>query len=271
MNDQVPHMQDPNLGERIEVTVPEHFQAQGVCDYLREGRKMPICYGLVLAGGAGTRLGLPISKELIPFRLTKEDRRWTTPLKSCIDSFLGFQDVMIFTRSAKSDIIDYVAKETDCHLLFQKNPVGDTSAALSEAFIELLWKFPDFDYVLVRLGDTYIGSSFDAPTCGHEEGFDTDILVYTYQVEHPQHFGVVDLATNTVQDKPETPQSNRTWGAIQFSKKAVECFFQSRIPLPEFLSGTSPVSLTRKFVHSNLRFHDFGQVQFLPTIEGVSC
>lgn len=150
--------------------------------------------GVILAGGTGTRLKpmtLVTNKHLLPVY----DRPMIEyPLKTLID--VGCTDVLIVSGGNHiGAFAEYLGDGSRYGVSLtyrvQKDANGIAGALnCAKGYVNGL--FP------VILGDNY----FEVPVTLNEPG-----IVVSY-VEHPERFGVYDVESNTIIEKPEHPISN---------------------------------------------------------------
>lgn len=160
--------------------------------------------GIILAGGAGTRLS-PLtkvtSKQLLP--LYNKPMIYY-PLETLIKA--GIREVMIIV--APDHAGDFVkllgsGKEFGCKFTYE---VQDKPNGLAEAFI-IGENFIDKESVALILGDNLFEDSFVDPV----KNFTSGALVFAHEVPDPERFGVVEFDENhkvlSIIEKPKEPKS----------------------------------------------------------------
>ena len=165
--------------------------------------------GIVLAGGAGTRLypvTKGVSKQLLPI--------YDKPMIYYPISVLmlaGIQDILIITTPEdQSGFIRTLGDGSDfgINLTYKVQPSPD---GLAQAFI-IGEDFIGDDSVCLVLGDNIFWGQGFPPILKSAANRNSGASVFGYQVKDPERFGVVAFDKNqkaiSLEEKPEKPQSN---------------------------------------------------------------
>ena len=178
--------------------------------------------GIVLAGGAGTRLHpitMGVSKQLLPV--------YDKPMIYYPVSVLmlaGIQDILIITTPEDQPAFQRLLRDgsqwgINLSYVVQPRPEG-----LAQAFI-LGRDFVGNDPVSLILGDNiFYGQGFQkmlAKAAAQEKG----ATVFAYQVRDPQRYGVVDFDEQGkalhIEEKPKNPRSNFAVTGLYFYDNSV--------------------------------------------------
>ena len=168
--------------------------------------------GIILAGGAGTRLyplTLGQSKQLLP---VFDKPMIYYPLSALMLG--GITEILII--STETDIINFKRLFKDIYKIginieyeVQKNPNG-----IAEAFI-IGEKFIGNENVCLVLGDNiFYEKNFDKLIKSSIEYVESKnkSLIYGFKVEDPQRYGVVEFDKNnnviSIEEKPNSPKSD---------------------------------------------------------------
>jgi len=164
--------------------------------------------GIVLAGGAGTRL-YPItegvSKQLLP---VYDKPMIYYPLSVLM--LAGIRDILIITTPEDQDGFRRVLKDGSrfgIEVSYATQPKPD---GLAQAFI-IGREFIGDDSVCLVLGDNiFYGEGFISVLRRHA-GLKKGATIFGYQVRDPERFGVVELDSNlkpvSITEKPAKPKS----------------------------------------------------------------
>ena len=165
--------------------------------------------GIILAGGSGTRLypiTKGISKQLLPV--------YNKPMIYYPLSVLmlaGIRDILIITTPADNENFKRLLGNgnqwgVNISYAIQEKPQG-----LAEAFI-IGEEFIEDDNVCLILGDNiFYGQGF-TPLLKDAFNIDKGAIIFAYQVQDPERFGVVEFDKNrkvlSIEEKPLKPRTN---------------------------------------------------------------
>ena len=178
--------------------------------------------GIVLAGGAGTRLypvTKGVSKQLLPI--------YDKPMIYYPISVLmlaGIQDILIITTPEdQSGFIRTLGDGSDfgINLTYKVQPSPD---GLAQAFI-IGEDFIGNDNVCLVLGDNIFWGQGFTPILKSAANRNSGASVFGYQVKDPERFGVVVFDKNqkaiNLEEKPKKPQSNFAVTGLYFYDNSV--------------------------------------------------
>ena len=181
--------------------------------------------GIVLAGGAGTRLNpvtLGISKHLLPI--------YDKPMIYYPISILmlaGIKDILIITTPEDKDAYFRLlgdGSKFGINLDYKVQPSPD---GLAQAFIIGESFIGDEDVCLV-LGDNIFygqGLSPKLKKAISNASLSKKATVFSYQVKDPQHFGVIEFDEDnlavSIEEKPKSPKSNYAVTGLYFYPNSV--------------------------------------------------
>ena len=181
--------------------------------------------GIILAGGAGTRLyplTMVTSKQLLP---VYDKPMIYYPLSTLM--LAGIQDILIISTPTDTPRFEALlgdGSQYGIHLQYKVQPSPD---GLAQAFI-LGEEFIGDDCCAMILGDNiFYGNGFSkilksAVSNAENKGRCT---VFGYYVQDPERFGIVEFDANgkvlSVEEKPQHPKSNYAITGLYFYNKEV--------------------------------------------------
>jgi len=186
--------------------------------------------GIILAGGTGSRLGLltkVANKQLLPL--------YDKPLIFYPLSILmlaGIRDVLIITNpnediNFKKILGDGSNFGITIQYLTQQKPNG-----LPEAFI-IGEKFINNQNVALILGDNFFYGQGFTKRLKDKTKIKSGSTIFTYQVNNPQDYGIVEIQNNKIikiKEKPKKSRSNLAITGLYFFDKNVVNFSKKLNP-----------------------------------------
>ena len=180
--------------------------------------------GIVLAGGAGTRLyplTMVTSKQLLP---VYDKPMIYYPLSTLM--LAGIQDILIISTPTDTPRFEALLGDGSQFGLKLSYKVQPSPDGLAQAFL-LGEEFIGDDACAMVLGDNiFYGNGFSAmlreAVANAENGLAT---IFGYFVNDPERFGIVEFDPNgkvlSVEEKPKTPKSNYCITGLYFYDKRV--------------------------------------------------
>ena len=181
--------------------------------------------GIILAGGAGTRLyplTMVTSKQLLP---VYDKPMIYYPLSTLM--LAGIQDILIISTPEDTPRFEHLlgdGSQFGVHFSYKVQPSPD---GLAQAFL-LGEEFIGDDCCAMVLGDNiFYGNGFSrilkAAAANAEKN--SRATVFGYYVSDPERFGIVEFDDNgkviSVEEKPEQPKSNYAITGLYFYDKRV--------------------------------------------------
>lgn len=173
--------------------------------------------GIVLAGGAGTRLypaSQPISKILLPIY---DKPMIYYPLSTLM--LAGIQDIMIITNESDYDNFIKLLGDGSQYGLNLKYSIQYVQRGIADAFI-IAEEFINGDDVALVLGDNIFHGQGFSTIMKHAIKNNNGATVFGYTVKDPERFGVVEFDSNnkaiSLEEKPAHPKSNYAVTGLYF-------------------------------------------------------
>ena len=173
--------------------------------------------GIVLAGGAGTRLypaSQPISKILLPIY---DKPMIYYPLSTLM--LAGIKDIMIITNEVDYDNFIKLLGDGSQYGINIKYKIQYVQRGIADAFL-IAEDFIDGDDVALVLGDNIFHGQGFSTIMKHAIKNNCGATVFGYTVKDPERFGVVEFDENnkaiSLEEKPAHPKSNYAVTGLYF-------------------------------------------------------
>ena len=173
--------------------------------------------GIVLAGGAGTRLfpaSQPISKILLPIY---DKPMIYYPLSTLM--LAGIKDILIITNETDYDNFIKLLGDGSQYGLNLSYKIQYIQRGIADAFL-IAEDFIENDDVALILGDNIFHGHGFSTLMKNAIRKNTGATVFGYTVKDPERFGVVEFDTNqkaiSLEEKPAKPKSNYAVTGLYF-------------------------------------------------------
>lgn len=180
--------------------------------------------GIVLAGGTGSRLW-PITKIINKHLLPIFDKPMIFYPISVL-MLAGIKDILLITKSEDLFLFQQLLSDGSNWGIKISYEIQEKPEGIAQAFL-IGEKFIEREDVVLILGDNiFYGNGFieklNQGVSNLTLGFSS---IYSYRVEDPQRFGVVEFDANnnvkSIEEKPHTPKSNYAVTGLYFYTKDV--------------------------------------------------
>ena len=165
--------------------------------------------GIVLAGGAGTRL-YPITQAVCKQLLPVYDKPMVYyPLSVLM--LAGIRDVLLISTPRDVGAFERLLGDGGRLGISIRYAVQPEPGGIAQAFV-IGREFVDKGHVALILGDNiFYGQGFQ-PMLERATGRQTGATIFAYAVKHPQRYGVIELDAHdeplSLEEKPAVPRSN---------------------------------------------------------------
>ena len=190
--------------------------------------------GIILAGGAGTRLHpvtISVSKQLLPVH---DKPMIYYPLSVLM--LAGINEILIITTPQDQDQFKRLLGDGSRFGIQLNYAVQDAPNGLAEAFI-IGEDFIGDDTAALVLGDNvFYGQNFMLLLLHAVESVEKTggAVIFAYQVKDPERYGVVEFDANhavlSLEEKPKTPKSNYAATGLYFYDNRVSNIAKAVVP-----------------------------------------
>lgn len=218
--------------------------------------------GIILAGGAGTRLfptTLAVSKQLIP---VYDKPTIYYPLSTLMLS--GIRDICIISTPRDLPAIESLLGNGDSLNISLNYIVQEKPEGIAQAFL-LASDFIGDDDVCLILGDNIFHGASLRKHLEKASQLKKGAYIFAYHVNDPNRYGVVtfnqDNTANSIEEKPKVPKSNWAVTGLYFYDNSVVTKVQTLKK-----SNRGELEIT----DLNLKYLNEGQLQVLKLERGTA-
>ncbi|MCU7494840.1 MAG: glucose-1-phosphate thymidylyltransferase RfbA [Ignavibacteria bacterium] len=187
--------------------------------------------GIILAGGAGTRLQPVtqcINKNLLP---VYNKPMVYYPLTTLMQA--GIRDILVISTPQDVNQFQHLLKDGSQWGISISYAVQHVPKGIAEAFL-IAESFINDDETCLILGDNIFFGSNLCPKLKTAAALKNGALVFGYPVDDPERFGVVEFDSNghvkSLEEKPAQPKSNFAVTGLYFYDKNVVSFAKQLKP-----------------------------------------
>lgn len=173
--------------------------------------------GIILAGGAGTRLHpatLCISKQLLP---VYDKPMVYHPLSTLM--LAGIKDILVIIKPEEKHLFQHLLADGSALGINIQYAEQDSPGGIAQAFL-IGESFIGGDSVCLALGDNIIYGDNMTKVLASALNDNSGATVFAYSVQDPQRYGVVAFDKHgkptSIEEKPQKPKSNLAIPGLYF-------------------------------------------------------